>query len=136
MPLLALLKHPLTACGMAPAATRMLARRLESAVLRGPRPAPGVAGLGAALGDHAEPSAFVAGIGAALAPLSAALAARETTLERLVAAHLAARRGRSPAATADTGAERLWREEAGEAAAHMASELDRRRGRIPAARRR
>src|SRR6185437_12050104 len=49
VPLLALLKHPLAACGLAPETCRALARRLEIELLRGPRPAPGTAGLEAAL---------------------------------------------------------------------------------------
>src|SRR4029077_16451333 len=48
VPLLAALKHPLAAGGLAPAAFRDLARRLEGAI-RGPRPAPGFLGLRAAL---------------------------------------------------------------------------------------
>ena len=49
VPLLALLKHPLAACGLAPAACRAAARMLEQHCLRGPRPAPGLAGLRQAL---------------------------------------------------------------------------------------
>ena len=45
VPLLALLKHPLAAAGLAPAACRAAARALELACLRGPRPRPGVTGL-------------------------------------------------------------------------------------------
>src|SRR5262249_53669279 len=48
VPLLAALKHPLACGGLAPAAFRDMARRLERAIL-GPRPAPGFAGLRAAL---------------------------------------------------------------------------------------
>src|SRR6185312_8295655 len=48
VPLLAALKHPLAAGGLAPEVFRDSARRLESAI-RGPRPAPGFAGLRAAL---------------------------------------------------------------------------------------
>ena len=48
VPLLAALKHPLAAGGLAPGAFRDLARRLEQAIL-GPRPAPGFSGLRAAL---------------------------------------------------------------------------------------
>src|SRR5580658_2705587 len=45
LPLLAALKHPLAAGGRSPEALRAAVRRLEIAVLRGPRPAPGFAGL-------------------------------------------------------------------------------------------
>ena len=43
--LLALLKHPLAAAGLSPAACRAAARALELACLRGPRPRRGVTGL-------------------------------------------------------------------------------------------
>src|SRR5690606_13512018 len=57
VPLLAMLKHPLCAPGFDHADCRMRVRLLERYVLRGPRPAPGVAGLhdalaGAACGDE------------------------------------------------------------------------------------
>ncbi|XAO70852.1 MAG: hypothetical protein AAYR33_07360 [Acetobacteraceae bacterium] len=45
VPLLALLKHPLTACGMTQGACRASARKLERMVLRGPAPPPGFEGL-------------------------------------------------------------------------------------------
>ena len=47
VPLLAALKHPLAAGGLAPAVFRDMTRRLEQAI-RGPRPSPGFAGLRAA----------------------------------------------------------------------------------------
>lgn len=49
VPLLALLKHPLAAAGMAQLDFRRLVDLLELKVLRGPRPVPGLAGLEAAL---------------------------------------------------------------------------------------
>ncbi len=49
VPLLAALKHPLAAGGMRPAAFRAAVRRLELALLRGPRPGEGFQGLRAAL---------------------------------------------------------------------------------------
>lgn len=49
VPLLALLKHPLTALGMEPAQCRRLARKLEVSLLRGIRTAEGIAGLKEAL---------------------------------------------------------------------------------------
>jgi ATP-dependent helicase/nuclease subunit B len=56
--LLALLKHPLAAAGLAPAACRAAARALERACLRGPRPRPGVTGLRRGLDRaRAEPAA-------------------------------------------------------------------------------
>lgn len=49
VPLLSVLKHPLAALGLAPAACRQAARLLELACLRGPAPAPGISGLRAAV---------------------------------------------------------------------------------------
>ena len=58
VPLLALLKHPLAAAGLSPAACRAAARSLETACLRGPRPSPGLSGLRRALDRaHAPPDA-------------------------------------------------------------------------------
>lgn len=51
VPLLALLKHPLTAAGLSPAMCRAAARALEQAALRGPRPPAGLTGLRRQLGD-------------------------------------------------------------------------------------
>jgi len=123
VPLLALLKHPLSACGMAPEQCRALTRRLEVAALRGPRPAAGIAGLEAALaGADAALRRFVAALGRALAPLVAALGAGETGLSGIVAAHIAAAEALARS-DAEAGAARLWCEPAGEAAAQMMSEL-------------
>ncbi len=56
LPLLALLKHPLTALGLAPEQCRDHAKNLERLALRGPRPAPGFEGLRARLNkDGLEP---------------------------------------------------------------------------------
>ena len=49
VPLLSLLKHPLAAAGLAPAACRAAARELELLCLRGPRPSRGLSGLRRAL---------------------------------------------------------------------------------------
>jgi len=125
VPLLALLKHPLAACGRVPEECRVLVRRLEIAALRGPRPAPGFTGLRARLGEVGAARdlfAFVASVEAALAPLVEAHAAREAGLGALVAAHVAAAEALARSAH-EAGAERLWREPAGEAAAKMVNEL-------------
>jgi ATP-dependent helicase/nuclease subunit B len=125
VPLLALLKHPLAACGRAPESCRALARELEQVALRGPRPEPGFVGLRARLGEKEAPRAlfgFLGAVEAALAPLVEALAAKEAGLAGLVAAHLAASEALART-DRDSGAHRLWREPAGEAAAQLMSEL-------------
>jgi len=123
VPLLALLKHPLAACGLAPERCRALARALEIAVLRGPRPAPGFDGIEAALGpDDGELRRFIARLRATLAPLVDAMAVREASLAGLVAAHVAAAEALARS-DGEHGAARLWCEPAGEIAAQMMSEL-------------
>ncbi len=128
IPLLALLKHPLAAGGMASGAFRARARALERAALRGPRPAPGFAGLRAAVAvaaskrrDPALPG-FVEDLAAAFAPLIEALAVPETTLASALAAHLALAE-RLAADDVEPGATRLWADEAGSVAADLAADL-------------
>lgn len=121
LPLLALLKHPLAAGGVAPATFRDLARRLEVAALRGPRPGPGIDGLCAAIGESALAD-HVRRIGRTFAPLVEALAAEAIELTSLVQAHIRAAEALA-ASDAESGDRRLWGEEAGEAAAVWLSEL-------------
>jgi ATP-dependent helicase/nuclease subunit B len=122
VPLLAALKHPLAAGGRAPDEFRARLRQLEIAALRGPRPAPGFAGLAAALGDDPALQAFIGRLSAALAPLLAALAAPAVPLGDLAAAHVAAAEALA-ASDGESGPERLWREPAGEAGAEFFAEL-------------
>ena len=143
VPLLAMLKHPLAAAGLSPAACRQAARALELACLRGPRPGSGLAGLRRAL-DKAEavdPAArdLLARMEAALEPalrMAAAVAAPPAAmLEALVAAA-----ERLAASDTEPGPARLWAAEEGEALAErLAAALaalpvlpDQRRGTLPA----
>lgn len=124
--LLALLKHPLTALGQEPARTRADARRLEAALLHGPRPAPGISGLRQALaqwqqervGSESEThllGAFIDRMERAFAPLIDIMSAREVDLGDLLAAHVET--AERIASTHDLpGAQILWSHEAGEAA--------------------
>jgi ATP-dependent helicase/nuclease subunit B len=123
-PLLALLKHPLAAAGMEPAALRQAARGLEVATLRGPRPAPGFAGLRAAVETGKDRSALplVDRLAQMAGPLAELLAAPMAPLLETIDAHL--RFAEALAATAaEPGAARLWAEDAGEAAANFFAEL-------------
>jgi ATP-dependent helicase/nuclease subunit B len=122
VPLLAALKHPLASGGLAPVAFRDLARQLEQAI-RGPRPAPGFAGLRAALaGERVGLARFVDRLEACLGPLPELLVADAVPLSRLAAAHVEAAERLAATAT-ETGGERLWHEAAGEAAARFCHEL-------------
>ncbi|MBN9530644.1 MAG: double-strand break repair protein AddB [Alphaproteobacteria bacterium] len=125
VPLLALLKHPLTAAGLDRAACRRLARRLERKVLRGPRPAPGIHGLRVAvarLGDEAELPAFVDRLEAALKPLLDLMALAAPPLKQLVEATTAAAEALAGEA-GEKGEARLWAGDAGEALSGFLQEL-------------
>jgi ATP-dependent helicase/nuclease subunit B len=122
VPLLAALKHPLAAGGLAPEEFRELARRLENKI-RGPRPAPGLTGLRDALGDKdRELRCFVDRLETCLGELPARLASRDTGIVGLVTAHVGAAE-RLAASHEESGVARLWREAAGEAAAVFCHDL-------------
>jgi ATP-dependent helicase/nuclease subunit B len=122
VPLLAALKHPLAAGGLAPAVFRRLARRLERAIL-GPRPAPGFAGLRAALGDgQTRLLRFVDRLEGCLGRLPELLEAGAVPMSRLVVPHIEAAERLAASAT-EAGAERLWAGEAGENAARFCHDL-------------
>lgn len=125
VPLLAALKHPLAAGGRAPAGFRAQVRALELAVLRGPRPGPGIDGLRAALatpGDGPALPSLIRDLGEMVGPFQAALDGPATGLGDLVAAHL--RFAEALAASADeSGASRLWSHDAGESLADLMEDL-------------
>ncbi|HLY46892.1 MAG TPA: double-strand break repair protein AddB [Stellaceae bacterium] len=124
VPLLAALKHPLAAGGLAPEVFRDRARRLEAAI-RGPRPAPGFAGLREALAGRRDAAAlhrFVDRLEACVGELAALLARDGVPLAALAAAHVAAAE-RLAASDGESGVARLWRDAAGEAAARFCHEL-------------
>src|SRR4029077_21294585 len=101
---------------------RGLARRLEEAIL-GPRPAPGFAGLKAALGKaDARLRRFVDGLDACLGRLPELIEAGAVPLARLVIAHIEAAE-RLAASAIEPGSTRLWAGEAGESAARFCHEL-------------
>jgi ATP-dependent helicase/nuclease subunit B len=122
VPLLAALKHPLAAGGMAREEFRELARELERAI-RGPRPAPGIAGLRAALINKPPPlRRFIDRIADCLGELPALLAGEDTGVVTLATAHIAAAE-RLAATDIERGVALLWRDAAGEAAAEFCHEL-------------
>jgi len=138
--LLAALKHPLAAGGLARPAFLALVRSLERAVLRGPRPAEGFAGLKSALdlaledqyrplrqSDRDTLADWIDGIDGALAPFTTAMAGGSVPLPDLLAAHVAAAEALAATDT-EPGAARLWAGDAGEAAAGFVSELDQAAG--------
>lgn len=127
VPLLALLKHPFAnlggrpGTGMPTAAFKARVRRLERTALRGPRPAPGFAGLASASQGDTETASFVAELAQACAAFEALLAAPRATLTALLAAHVSLAEALSGEAT---GTARLWSGDAGEATAQFINEFD------------
>ncbi|MBI5164277.1 MAG: double-strand break repair protein AddB [Magnetospirillum sp.] len=118
---LAALKHPLAAGGEDPGAFRAAVRRLERGALRGPRPAPGIAGLRAAA-QGARLERLLAGLDHGAAPFAALVAAEAVPLDALVRAHMECAEALAADAALPGGA-RLWRGEAGEALAAFVARL-------------
>ena len=123
VPLLALLKHPLSRGGGARADFLRRARQLERACLRGPRPAPGFAGLKAALAAARKAALeekrtlpaedlfdWLDRLAAAADPLARALAEPSVALADLVAAHRAFAENLS---TGEDGMPAVWTHDAG-----------------------
>jgi len=114
LPLLSLLKHPLTAAGEPPEICRANARKLELAALRGPRPAPGFAGIAFRLTDprHQPVRDFLRRLEARLAP-AAGLPVASNPADALRAI---VKTAESLAETPEeSGAARLWSGESGAA---------------------
>lgn len=121
--LLAVCKHPLAAGGREPAEFRRLVRHLEEKLLRGPRPAPGIAALrqSSPPGDEAFDQ-FLTELVAIVEPFETALAQPFRHFSDLVRAHIEMAEALA-ATTSEPGTDRLWREDAGEAAAAFMAEL-------------
>ena len=125
VPLLALLKHPLTGAGLSVAACRDGARALELACLRGPRPGAGIAGIRIALDkSNAPPSvhAFWTLAEKCLEPVFRILSAKILDPAEALAAVIEAAE-RLAATDTETGPARLWSGEEGEALATRLSEV-------------
>ncbi len=135
VPLLALLKHPLAAGGQSPGTFRTRVRGLERVLLRGPRPSAGFAGLVTAVSalDQKKFDAmdtarapllhWAEGLAAMAAPFAALMATGPQPLDALLRAHIAFAEALAATAEQADGAARLWRREAGEAAARFIAEL-------------
>lgn len=120
--LLSVLKHPLAAVGLPTARCRGAARSLELAALRGPKPAPGLTGLRRAA-EHAPAGChdLVARLETCVAPLLRVMANVAVAPAAAMAALVAA--GEALAATdEETGPDRLWAGEEGNALATLLTE--------------
>jgi ATP-dependent helicase/nuclease subunit B len=122
-PFLAVLKHPLAAGGLVPVDFRTRARRLEVALLHGPRPGHGLASLVAELsgGKHEDLVPWLSRLAEQARPF-ADLAASTASVLDLVQAHVAVAEAWA-ATDAEAGPSRLWAGEAGEAATNFIAEL-------------
>lgn len=119
--LLAANKHPLAAAGMNPAEWRRMTREFERCALRGPRPAPGIAGLKSADAEK-SPHMFVERLAVCAAPLITCAGLVECPLTDYIDAILET--AENFAAThEETGAAQLWRGEDGEGAARFFADL-------------
>ncbi len=119
--LLALLKHPLAACGLKPVACRGFARRLDEQ-LRGPRPRAGLKNLARSRKLDDRLRAFVGGIAESAEAFAELIRKRRVLARDLLAAHV----GLAEAIAAtdeESGQARLWAGEAGEVAAGFLAEL-------------
>lgn len=125
IPLLALLKHPLSLSARPPGMLRRLARLLDRAVLRGPRLAPGLAPMRDVLReakheDRAAALELLDDLERQAGPLVEALADPRHDLTALLEAHVALAEW---LACDEAGATQLWRGEAGEALGKFLNEL-------------
>lgn len=124
---LALMKHPLASAGLSPAQCRRHIRKIETAILRGPRLNGGIATMRRALLEadptYEELAVWLECIEQTAQPFVNALNAPRVTLLDCLAAHLSL--AEMLAGSDDTpGTARLWRGESGEAAATFCSDLD------------
>lgn len=110
---LAALKHPLAMGGLPPGEFRAMVRLLERCALRGPRPAPGIAGLVALCGKEPKLLAWLGQLQRMAAGFAAACAAPELSLAALVAAHLVLI---EELAADHQGERQIWLNDAGRAA--------------------
>ena len=125
VPLLALLKHPLAAAGLSPAACRAAARALEAVCLRGPRPSHGLAGLRRAVArgrSDPDAAAFLATLEKCLEPTLRIETAVEIAPATAMAAVIEAAE-RLAATDELPGPSRLWAGEEGEALATRLAEV-------------
>jgi len=128
--LLACFKHPLAAGGETPGRFRRRTRQLETAILRGPRPAPGFKGLMDALKRSAQAEtpereallAWVTGMERLARPFAAAMAKRRGRLGDLLDRHIAFAEALA-ATAADGSGGALWAGAAGEALADFVADL-------------
>jgi ATP-dependent helicase/nuclease subunit B len=143
VPLLALLKHPLASGGEAPPDFRRKVRELDRFCLRGPRPDRGLDGI-----EHAIATAiheakekphenivaalkpWFARIATALKPLAYVLEAQDVSIANVAVEHALVAESLT-ATDLETRGERLWRGDAGTAAAALIAALEEESAGLP-----
>jgi ATP-dependent helicase/nuclease subunit B len=137
VPLLALLKHPMTAGGESPRDFRRRARLIDRAVLRGARPDPGLSGIRKAIERTcidkrestlapvlADLANWFSKLDDVLQPFADAVASPSASLAKLVELHCQTAEKLASTARSE-GRNRLWRGDDGEAAAELMEALGR-----------
>jgi ATP-dependent helicase/nuclease subunit B len=137
VPLLSLLKHPFAAGAETPGQFRRRARLLDQAVLRGPRPDPGLDGVRKAIESAradksdtgfarilAELADWFSKLCKTLQPFADAMSSSSMSLAGLVTLHCETAEQLATTAQAE-GKNRLWRGDDGEAAAALMEALAR-----------
>lgn len=137
VPLLALLKHPLTSGGEATADFRRHVRELDRFVLRGPRPDPGLAGIARAITAEEKDAreresgsaktlaalgAWFARLTKILKPIEDCIGDGAAAIADLTACHITAAEALAATDTQD-GPSILWRGDAGNSASELAAAL-------------
>lgn len=125
IPFLALLKHPFSAAGHAPAEFRRLLRELERHVLHGLRPDPGLSGIAIALarkGAAANLIEWFARLSDLLSPFASVMDSLNALLTDIARLHTKVAEDLAETDKA-SGDSILWRRESGEAAAGLIKEL-------------
>jgi ATP-dependent helicase/nuclease subunit B len=125
--LLALLKHPLASGGEDSGPFRRKVRELERHALRGLRPNAGLGGIAHRLNAEKVPVAvrdWFANLSRMLSPFAAVIEQTDADLGKVAQSHAAAAEALAATMTA-SGAARLWRGAAGEAAAGLLCEITR-----------
>ena len=120
---LAVGKHPLAAGGVVPVAFRQLVRDLEVAVLRGPRPAAGIEGLLDLVPENRQDlQDMLETMKAMSAEFCQAMAKPQVSLQELLKTHVAFIEALA-GSDDQSGLERVWVGDAGEAAGGFIAEL-------------
>ncbi len=130
VPFLAALKHPLAGGGTEAGVFRATVREFEGAVLRGPRPAPGIPGLRSALRAAEKIDAktkrrlglWLARLAKDCQGFAKLISAKRAKLGALIEAH-AVFAEKLAATDSESGAAKLWAGEAGEAASDLMAEF-------------